>query len=80
MVADYQTIPWPDGYIKGYFDHEPGLFDDIYMDLSFVDIIEKYGVDAPVDSFANVFANAGYPLWHANQAGRYNVLHGIKTP
>lgn len=80
MVADYQTIPWPDGYIKGYFDHEPGLFDDIYMDLSFVDIIEKYGVDAPVDSFANVFANAGYPLWHANQAGRYNVLHGIKAP
>lgn len=80
MVSDYQTIPWPDGYIKQYFDSEPGLYDDIYMDLSFVDVIEKYGVDAPVDSFANAFANASYPLWHANQAGRYNILNGIKPP
>lgn len=80
MINDYQRLPWPDGSIKRYFDQEPGLYDDIYMDLSFVDIIEKYGVDAPVDSFANAFANAKYPLWHANQAGRYNVLHGIKPP
>ena len=55
IMNDYQAIPWPDGAIKRYFDHEPGLFDDIYMDLSFVDVIEKYGVDAPVDSFANAF-------------------------
>ncbi len=80
MMNDYQTIPWPDGAIKRYFDHEPGLFDDIYMDLSFVDVIEKYGVDAPVDSFANAFARAPYPLWHANQTGRYNLLNGMKAP
>lgn len=80
MVNDYQSIPWPDGYIRQCFDNGPGLFDDIYMDLSFVDVIEKYGADAPVDSFANAFANAGYPLWHANQAGRYNILHGIAPP
>ena len=24
--------------------------------------------------------HAGYMLWHANQAGRYNILHGIKAP
>jgi hypothetical protein len=45
-----------------------GLYDDLYMDLTFVDVFEKYGLDAPVDSFANAFANAGYMLWHANQA------------
>ncbi len=43
MMNDYQAIPWPDGAIKRYFDHEPGLFDDIYMDLSFVDVIENMG-------------------------------------
>jgi hypothetical protein len=80
MVNDNKLIPWTDGYIKKWFDNEPGLFDDIYMDLSFVEVIEKYGVDAPVDSFANAFANASYPLWHANQAGRYNYLNGIKPP
>ncbi len=80
MVNDYQTIPWPDGYIKQWYDNEPGLYDDIYMDLSFVDVIDKYGVDAPADSFANAFANASYPLWHANQAARYNILNGIRAP
>jgi hypothetical protein len=45
-----------------------------------VDVFEKYGLDAPVDSFANAFAHAGYMLWHANQAARYNLLNGIKAP
>jgi hypothetical protein len=80
MVADYQTIPWTDGYIKQWFDVQPGLFDDLYMDLTFVDVFEKQGMDAAVDSFANAFAHAEYPLWHANQAGRYNILHGTKAP
>ena len=80
MIHDYQPLQWNKGQFKFYFDKEPGLYDDIYMDLSFVDVIEKYGVDAPVDSFANAFANAEYPLWHANQAGRYNILNGMKAP
>jgi len=80
MIHDYQKLAWPEDAFQHYFDKEPGLYDDIYMDLSFVDVIEKYGVEAPVDSFANAFANASYPLWHANQAGRYNILHGIKAP
>ncbi len=58
----------------------PDLYDDIYMDLTFVDVFEKYGIDAPVDSFANAFAYADYNLWHANQAARYNILHGIPAP
>ena len=80
MIQDYQKMQWAKGQFKYYYTKEQGLYDDIYMDLSFVDVIDKYGVDAPVDSFANAFAHASYPLWHANQAGRYNVLNGIKAP
>jgi hypothetical protein len=80
MVADYQKIQFPDHVFKHWFDTEPGLYDDIYMDLSFVDVIEKYGIDAHIDSFANAFTYAQYPLWHANQIGRYNNMHGIKAP
>ena len=80
MVNDYQIIQWPEHNFKQWFDNEPGLYDDIYMDLSFVEVIEKYGVNAPVDSFAASFVRAEYPLWHANQAGRYNILQGIKPP
>jgi hypothetical protein len=80
MIQDYQPIVWYDGYIKHTMENNPGLYDDIYMDLTFVDIFEKKGLDAPVEDFANAYARAGYMLWHANQAGRYNILHGIKAP
>lgn len=80
FIQDYQTIPWSEGQMKRLMDEWPDLFDDIYMDLTFVDVIERLGVDAPVDSFAHAFAYAGYNLWHANQAARYNIMNGIPAP
>jgi hypothetical protein len=80
MIQDYQPIKWYDGYIKYTMENNPGLYDDVYMDLTFVDVFEKKGLDAPVEDFANAYAHAGYMLWHANQAGRYNILQGITAP
>ncbi len=80
FIGDYQPLLWYNGYLKKTMTENPGLYDDLYMDLTFVDVFEKYGFDAPVDSFANAFAHASYALWHANQAGRYNILNGIKAP
>src|ERR1700704_4588534 len=80
FIGDYQPLLWYDGYLKETMLNNPGLYDDLYMDLTFVDVFEKYGLDAPVDSFANAFAHAGYSLWHANQSARYNILNGIKAP
>jgi len=80
FIQDYQSIAWYDGYLKETMEDSPGLYDDIYMDLTFVEILNRVGLDAPVDSFANAFANAGYTLWHANQAARYNILNGMKAP
>lgn len=79
-IQDYQPLLWYDGYLKKTMEQNPGLYDDIYMDLTFVDVFERAGMDAPVDSFAQAFARAGYSLWHANQAARYNILNGIKAP
>ena len=80
MINDHINIEYPEHYIKWYYDNSPGLYDDIYMDLTFVDVFEKEGLDAPKESFANAFAHAPYPLWHANQQARYNILQGIPTP
>ncbi|MCM1515748.1 MAG: ADP-ribosylglycohydrolase family protein [Paraprevotella sp.] len=81
MIDDSVAIEWPDsGYCRWYYENRPGLYDDIYMDLTFVDVIDRLGADAPVDSFAMAFANAEYMLWHANQAARYNILNGIMPP
>lgn len=80
MVQDYIPVHWDSNSVKWWYDNFPGLYDDVYMDLTFVEVFEKYGLNAPVDSFANAFAYASYPLWHANQAARFNLLNGIKAP
>lgn len=80
LIQDYQNMVWHDHYIKETFELDPGLYDDVYLDLTFVNIIEKLGLNAPADSFAVAFANEDYKLWHANQAARYNILNGIMPP
>jgi ADP-ribosylglycohydrolase len=80
MIQDYQTIPWDENSLKSTYDNEPGAYDDIYMDLTFVQVLEDEGFDAPAQSFANAFAKAEYKLWFANQTARYNVLNGIAPP
>jgi hypothetical protein len=80
IIQDSEPIDWYDGFLKDTYDNQPGLYDDIYMDLTFVDIYEKDGIDAPAKNFALAFANADYMLWHANQAARYNILNGIMPP
>ncbi len=80
MIQDYVPIEWGDGRIKQQFEKGPGLYDDVYMDLTFVEVFDRLGLDAPADSFATAFAKAGYNLWHANLAARYNILHRIMPP
>lgn len=80
IIDDSIHIDWPDGHMKWYYDNASGLYDDLYMDLTFVEVFHKEGLDAPINSFAEAYANAGYSLWHANQAGRYNIKRGIMPP
>lgn len=80
MINDNIPIEWPDGYIKYYYDSFPGLYDDVYMDLTFVEVFDREGLDAPVSSFEKAFSTAGYMLWHANQQARYNILNGMSSP
>lgn len=62
MIQDYQPIPWYEGYVRKTMEENPGLFDDIYMDLTFVNIFEENGLDAPVEALASAYANAEYML------------------
>src|ERR1700737_3369773 len=77
FIPDYYRLPWYDGYLKKTMTGIPGLYDDIYMDLTFMEVIEKHGIDAPAGTFAQAFAKAGYFLDHANQVARNNILRGI---
>lgn len=80
MIQDYQQMVWYDDYIRETFELDPGLYDDVYLDFTFVEVIDRLGFNAPSDSFALAFAREDYKLWHANQAARYNILNGIMPP
>ena len=80
IIGDHQIIPWNDTIVKYWWVKKPGLFDDIYTDLNFVDVFEKYGMEVSSDTIAAYWANTAYHLAHANQASRYNILQGMKPP
>src|SRR5690554_742684 len=44
MIDDHISIPWDDTRMLWYFQNFPGLYDDVYMDLTFVDVFRKYGI------------------------------------
>ncbi len=54
--------------------------DDIYVEMTFMRSLEQYGLDVPIRQAGIDFANSGYPLWHANKAGRTNLRNGIAPP
>ncbi len=78
-ATKWKTVGDPD-YVRTTMLNAAGVYDDIYMDLTFVAVIDRLGIDAPADSMAMAFAHDGYPLWHANQAARYNILNGMMPP
>ncbi len=54
--------------------------DDIYVQLTFLMSMDKYGIDAPAKKYQEMFARAGYPLWHANMQARKNYYDSIFAP
>jgi ADP-ribosylglycohydrolase len=54
--------------------------DDIYVQLTFLMAMDKYGINAPAKKFQELFAKAGYQLWHANVQARKNYYDSIFPP
>ncbi len=51
--------------------------DDCYVEMTFLKTLETYGLGVGIRQAGIDFANSGYPLWHANEAGRNNLRRGI---
>jgi hypothetical protein len=69
------SITWKPSDIKGSLWQ-----DDVYVQLTFLMSMDKYGIDAPAKKFQEMFAKAGYPLWHANMQARKNYYDSIFVP
>ena len=69
------SITWKPSDIKGSMWQ-----DDIYVQLTFLMSMDKYGIDAPAKKYQEMFAKAGYMLWHANMQARKNYYDSIFPP
>jgi hypothetical protein len=69
------SISWKPSDIKGSMWQ-----DDIYVQLTFLMSMDKYGIDAPAKKYQEMFAKAGYMLWHANMQARKNYYDSIFAP
>ena len=69
------SIKWGPSDVKGSITQ-----DDIYVQLTFLMTMDQYGIDAPAKKFQELFAKAGYHLWHANVQARKNYFDSIFPP
>ncbi|MDR0845386.1 MAG: ADP-ribosylglycohydrolase family protein [Tannerella sp.] len=54
--------------------------DDLYMEMIFLESMDKYGIDVSTRSAGIDFANTRFPLFCANYRGRENLREGIAPP
>ncbi|MDW8355499.1 MAG: ADP-ribosylglycohydrolase family protein [Bryobacterales bacterium] len=51
--------------------------DDLYVDMTFAQVLDQKGLDATTEDFAAMFREARYALWHANLAARRALKRGV---
>jgi len=66
-------LKWTPGMVSNALQQ-----DDLYVEMTFAEVLDRHGLEATTEQFAEAFKNSKYKLWHANAAGRRNLLHGIE--
>ena len=74
IIPESQMPPWKPEMVNQHDN------DDCYVEMTFMRTLEQYGFDVSIRQAGIDFANSGYPLWHANDAGRTNLRRGIAPP
>lgn len=54
--------------------------DDLYVEMTFADVMDRQGLDASMVDYGKAFGESQYKLWHANRYGRENIRAGIMPP
>ena len=44
--------------------------DDLYVDMTFAEVMDRYGLEATTEQFGEMFKDSKYSLWHANATAR----------
>jgi hypothetical protein len=54
--------------------------DDLYVEMTFAEVMDRFGLDATTEQYGDMFAGSKYSLWHANAGARRNLNRGIRAP
>ena len=66
-VPDFSTLNINDAFWQ----------DDLYVEMTFLEVMEKNGIGASLDLLGEAFKNSAYTLDHANKQARENLQKGI---
>ncbi len=75
IIPEKDMPSWKPSMINDAFGQ-----DDLYVEMTFLRTLEQYGLNVSIRQAGIDFANSGYPLWCANDAGRKNLRAGIAPP
>lgn len=74
IVPDSEVPKWEPSMVNQFYQ------DDLYVEVSFISALEKYGLDITPKQTGIAFAKTKFGLAHANQQGRENLRKGIAPP
>lgn len=75
LFEDKELPVWTDATANNSFGQ-----DDLYVEMTFLNTLDKRGIDVSSRKAGIDFANSRYRLWCANHNGRNNLRRGIAAP
>jgi hypothetical protein len=72
IIPEEKLPQWKPEMIEEALDQ-----DDIYVDVTFAQVLQDKGLDATTEDFGAMFQKSQYRLWHANLAARRALRRGV---
>jgi hypothetical protein len=72
IIPEDKLPEWNEDTITNALDQ-----DDLYVDMTFAQVLDDKGLDATTEDFGAMFKEAEYRLWHANLAARRALKRGV---
>ena len=72
LIPEADLPEWTPEMVRGALDQ-----DDLYVEMTFAQVLDEVGLDATTDDFGAMFREADYRLWHANLSARRALRRGV---
>ena len=74
-ILEGDLQPWKPKRVNGALGQ-----DDLYVEMTFLAALEKYGLDITHEQAGRFYGETAYAQWHCNRVARANIRNGIMPP